>query len=71
MVDILIANSPTKIIYKSLDRQTHHSLKEWIPPAPEGRRHVVDIRPVALLPIGSAYYLCNGDWGQYRYEKAP
>lgn len=68
-VEILVANSPTKIIYRSLDSSTHRSLKEWIPPAPEGRRHVVDIRPPAQLQLGCAYYLCNGHWGLYKYEK--
>jgi hypothetical protein len=69
VVDIIIANSPTKLIYRTLDATTHRALKEWIPPAPDGRQHVVDIRPPAQLPIGNAYYLCNGAWGMYRYEK--
>lgn len=68
-VEIIVANSPTKIIYRSIDSSTHNALKEWIPPAPEGRRHVVDIRPPAQLTTGSAYYLCNGAWGMYCYEK--
>ncbi len=69
VVDIIIANSPTRIIYKTLDSSTQRSLREWLPPAPEGRLHVVDIRPPALLMIGDAYYLCNGAWGMYHYEK--
>jgi hypothetical protein len=69
-VEIITANSPTKIVYRSMDANTHRTLKDWIPPAPEGRQHVVDIRPVAQLVTGSAYYLCNGGWGMYRYEKA-
>jgi hypothetical protein len=68
-VEIIVANSPTKIIYRSIDSSTHNALKEWIPPAPEGRRHVVDIRPPAQLATGSAYYLCDGVWGMHRYEK--
>jgi len=71
VVDIIIANSPTRIIYKTLDSSTQRSLRDWLPPAPEGRLHVVDIRPPALLMIGDAYYLCNGAWGMYHYEKRP
>jgi hypothetical protein len=70
-VDIIVANSPTKIVYRSIDLSTQNSLKEWIPPAPDGRRHVVDVRPPAQLATGNAYYLFNGSWGMYRYEKAP
>lgn len=68
-VDIIVANSPTKVIYRSTDLTTQKSLREWIPPAPSGRSHVVDVRPVAQLPTGSAYFMFNGDWGMYRYDK--
>ena len=68
-VEIIVANSPTKIVYRSMDVRTHNALKGWIPPAPEGRRHVVDVRPTAQLLTGSAYYLCDGTWGMYHYKK--
>jgi hypothetical protein len=69
-VDILVANSPTKIIYRSVDSNTQDALRDWIPPAPPGRMHVVDVRPVSQLPVGTAYYMCNGEWGMYRYDKS-
>ena len=68
-VDIIVANSPTKVIYRSVDSITQQSLREWIPPAQGGRSHIVDVRPVAQLPTGSAYFMCNGNWGLYRYNK--
>ncbi len=68
-VDIIVANTATKIVYRSIDTSTHRSLKEWIPPALAGRPHVVDIRPPAQLAVGNAYYLCDAAWGMYRYEK--
>jgi len=68
-VDIIVANSPTKVIYRSVDSITQQSLREWIPPAPGGRSHIVDVRPVAQLPTGLAYFMCNGNWGLYRYNK--
>ena len=69
VVDIIVANSPTKIIYRSMDASTQKSLKEWIPPAPGNRNHVVDVRPAAQLPNGTAYFMCDGEWGMYRYQK--
>ena len=68
-VDIIVANSPTKLIYRSLDAGTQHSLRRWIPPASVGRAHVLDVRPVAQLPMGLAYFMCDGQWGMYRYNK--
>lgn len=68
-VEIIVANSPTKVVYRSMEPSTLQALKNWIPPAPAGRPHVVDIRPPSLLPVGSAYYLFNGDWGLYQYQK--
>lgn len=69
VVDILVANSPTKIIYRSVDSNTQEALRNWIPQPPQGRMHVVDVRPVSQLQVGSAYYMCNGEWGMYRYQR--
>lgn len=68
-VDIIVANSPTKMIFRSLDGFTQAALRQWIPPASVGRPHVVDVRPVAQLPIGLAYFMCDGQWGMYRYTR--
>lgn len=69
VVDIIVANSPTRVVYRSLDTTTQRTLKEWIPPAPDGRPHVVDIRPVSQLQTGLAYYLLDGEWGMHQYKK--
>jgi hypothetical protein len=71
VVDIIVANSPTKLIYRSSDTRTVQALQQWLPPAPHGRAHVAEVRPPAQLPVGLAYYLCNGDWGMYRYTYRP
>ncbi|MBP9906279.1 MAG: DEAD/DEAH box helicase family protein [Rhodoferax sp.] len=68
-VDIIVANSPTKMIFRSLDGFTQAALRQWIPPASVGRPHVADVRPVAQLPIGLAYFMCDGQWGMYRYTR--
>ena len=68
VVDILAANTSTKIIYRTMDDGTYAALKSWIPIAPIGNIHVIDVRHPARLPVGSAYYMCDGKWGMYRYH---
>ena len=69
VINILAANTATKLIFRTSDDGTYASLKGWIPAAPIGHTHIVDVRHPALLPVGTAYYLCDGGWGVYEYKR--
>jgi hypothetical protein len=63
-VDAIVANTPTKFFFGSKDRQTTQELRALIPALPGGQ-HVLDIRTLAQLQPGEAYWsLANGQWGR-------
>lgn len=68
---IIVANSPTKLVFRSTDDVTSHQLRNWLPSAPGEMKHVVDVRPISSLKTGYAYYMLNGDWGYCKYQHRP
>jgi len=67
-VDAIVANTPTKFFFASKDRQTTQELRALIPALPGGQ-HVLDIRTLAQLHPGEAYWsLADGRWGRGRAE---
>lgn len=62
-VDIIMANTPTKLIMRSTDETTVNWLRQVIPPSPEDGPHVIDVhRPIGLKP-GQAYFIrADGTW---------
>ena len=68
---IIVANSPTKLVFRSTDDITSQQLRNWLPLAPSDHKHVVDVRPISSLKTGFAYYMLNGDWGYCKYHHLP
>ena len=66
-VDIISANSPTKMIMRSTDADTVAWLKTQLPRSGDDSPHVVDIRRPSGLKPGEAYFmLADGSWGRRR-----
>jgi hypothetical protein len=64
--DVLVANTATRLIFRTTDAATRRWLEEVIPEPPiEGRRHVVRVRPPSTLSAGEAYVIrSDGSWGR-------
>jgi hypothetical protein len=62
--DVLVANTATRLIFRTTDAATRRWLEEVIPEPPiEGRRHVVRVRPPSTLSAGEAYVVrSDGSW---------
>jgi hypothetical protein len=68
-VDAIVANTPSKFFFASKDRQTSQELRALIPGLPGGQ-HVLDIRTLAQLKPGEAYWsLADGRWGRGRAQR--
>jgi hypothetical protein len=57
-------------LFKSADIQTQDNLRQRIPDPPVRERpHVIKVRPLATLPVGSCYALrSNGSWGLFQVQ---
>ncbi|GMV04673.1 MAG: hypothetical protein AMXMBFR53_09530 [Gemmatimonadota bacterium] len=65
-LDILLANTGTKLVFRTSDPDTRHRLRQLIPIAPApGLPHVVDVRPPSTLRVGECYVLAaDGSWNR-------
>ena len=73
-LDTLLANTATKLTFRTTDPETRRWLEQVIPEPPiDGRRHVVRVRPPATLSTGECYIVrSNGSWGRGQVKlKAP
>jgi hypothetical protein len=67
-LDMLLNNCGNALYFRTPDIQTKGNLRERIPapPAPN-RPHVLQVRPLTSLSVGSCYALrCNGTWGVFQ-----
>ncbi len=70
-VEILTANTPTKIVMRTTDIETVAWLKTQLP-SRDGDAHIIDVRRPATLRPGEAYFLlANGAWGRKRALISP
>lgn len=67
--EIIIANTPTKLMFRCTDDMATKHLAQWLPPAPKNHIHVALVRPPSSLKTGYAYFLLDGEWGFYQYKK--
>ena len=64
-LEIILANTPSRFIFRSTDDQTVNWLRSQLPPPGNGGPHIVDVRRPAQLRPGEAYYLlADGRWGR-------
>ena len=65
-LDVILANTATKLFFRSTDPGTRNQLRDLLPVAPTtGRPHVIDVRPPSTLSVGECYYImARGDWGR-------
>jgi hypothetical protein len=69
---LLWANTPSKWFLRSTEQTARACVRELIPPSPlgDGTPHVVDVRPLAQLEPGEAYWvLADGTWGRGRARR--
>jgi hypothetical protein len=65
-VDAILANTPSKWFFASKDVATRDTVCKLIP-SRIGWPHLVDVRPLAQLQPGQAYWsLADGEWGLHR-----
>lgn len=63
VVEILVTNLPSRYSFRSNCAETIAWLKTQIPASAEGT-HILDVRRLALLKPGEAYYMqADGNWG--------
>jgi hypothetical protein len=66
-LQIMLNNCGNALYFRTSDIQTQDNLRQRIPdpPVPD-RPHVIKVRPLATLPVGSCYALrANGSWGLF------
>jgi len=67
IVDILCTNLTSRFSLRSNDADTSAWLRTQLPIAPDGGPHVLDVRRLANLAPGEAYYMfASGTWGRER-----
>jgi hypothetical protein len=67
-LQMLLNNCGNALYFRTSDIQTHNNLQQRIPGPPcAGRPHVVQVRPLTTLGVGSCYALrSNGSWGLFQ-----
>jgi hypothetical protein len=67
-LDVMLANTGSKLFFRSTDPGTQSRLTQMIPhPQFRSRPHLCDVRPVSTLGVGECYYLLStGSWGRNR-----
>ena len=70
-LEIIVANTPSKIIFRSTDSDTVHALRSLIPPSDRGGPHIIDVRRPSVMKPGEAYFMfTDGSWGRRRVDLA-
>jgi hypothetical protein len=69
-LDMLLNNCGNALYFRTSDIQTKDNLIERIPMPPVlNRPHVLKVRPLTSLSVGSCYALrCNGTWGLFQVK---
>lgn len=67
-LDSIIANCPSKVLFRTLDVASVRAMQSVIPPDPYGDGHVLAVRPPSSLQTGEYYYTLLGNWGRTRYQ---
>jgi hypothetical protein len=67
-LEILLNNCGTALYFRTSDIRTQNNVRERIPGPPvRNRPHVVQVRPLASLPVGCCYATqCSGKWGLFQ-----
>lgn len=70
-MDIISANTPTKLVMRTTDTRTIDWLRTILPPPQTEGPHVVDVRRPSQLRVGEAYSIfADGGWGLHRARLA-
>ena len=64
----ILANSPTKLMFRNTDPTTAHEMKSFIPGSPVSGIHILDARPPSTLRTGEYYYQMGNEWGRAQYQ---
>lgn len=67
-LQIMLNNCGNALYFRTSDIQTQDNVRQRTPDPPvSGRPHVIKVRPLATLPVGSCYALrSNGSWGLFQ-----
>jgi hypothetical protein len=71
-LQIMINNCGNALYFRTSDIQTQDNLFKRIPNPPVASRpHILNVRPLTSLGVGSCYALrSNGNWGLFRVQVA-
>ena len=64
----ILANTPTKLMFRNTDPTTANQMKSFIPGSPSYGIHVLDARPPSTLRTGEYYYQIGNEWGRAQYQ---
>jgi len=72
-LQIILNNCGNALYFRTSDIHTQENLRQRIPDPPfPNRPHVIKVRPLTTLPVGSCYALrANGTWGLFQVHLPP